>query len=122
MRLLSSAASNPDLMDPAGSPAVAHHGAEHAYRATQIVHRHVVYAAGATALWPTPLWAISAPAVTAMQLRMLSQLAQHYDASFSPATLTPIVASVGGGLLSYGIARLPWSMAAKAWLLAVPVI
>jgi uncharacterized protein (DUF697 family) len=109
-------------MDSAGSPTAARRSAVHAYRATQIIHRHVAYAAGATALWPTELWPVSAPAVTTLQLRMLSKLAEHYDAQFSPATLAPIVASLSGGLLSYGLGRLPWSVAAKAWLLAVPVI
>jgi uncharacterized protein (DUF697 family) len=96
--------------------------AEHAYRATQIIHRYTVYAAGATALWPTPLWPVSSPAVTALQLQLLSALAAHYNVPFSRAKFTPLVASLGGGVLSYGIGQMPWSIAVKAWLLTVPVI
>jgi hypothetical protein len=88
----------------------------------QIVNRHAVYVAGATAGWQTALWALSSPAVTAVQLKMLSDLSHHYEIEFAQDIAKPLVLSLAGGVLSYAISRLPLLMIMKALLLAVPVV
>jgi uncharacterized protein (DUF697 family) len=95
---------------------------ERSYEAMLIVHRYALYVAAATAVWQTPLWALSSPTVTVLQLKMLGALAEHYGAPFSPAAAKPVLASLAGGVLSYVISRLPALMAVKAWLLTIPAI
>lgn len=96
--------------------------AQRSYEAAQIVNRHALYVAGATAGWQTLLWALSSPAVTVLQLKMLAALAEHYRVPFSPATAKPVLASLTGGVLSYMISRMPILMAVKAWLLTIPAV
>jgi uncharacterized protein (DUF697 family) len=96
--------------------------AERHFTAMQIVNRHVIYVVGATAAWQSPLWALSSPAVTVLQLKMLGALANHYDVAFSQTSAKPVLASIAGGFLNYAISRLPLFMAVKAWMLTVPVI
>jgi hypothetical protein len=107
---------NMNRATPSPSPA------QRSYAAKQIVHRHALYVAAATAGWQTPLWAVSSPAVTVLQMKMLGALAEHYDVPFSQASAKPVLASLAGGALSYVISRLPLLMAVKAWLLTIPAI
>lgn len=105
-----------DLANPAVSPA------QRSYKARQIVHRHALYVAAATAGWHTSMWALSSPAVTVLQLKMLAALAEHYSVPFSQASAKPVLASLAGGALSYIVSRLPLLMAVKAWLLTIPAV
>ena len=106
-------------MDRAGRPVSS---AQRSHEATQIVHRYAVYVGAATAGWNTAFWPVSSPLVTALQLKMLRSLAEHYGIAFSPASAKPLIASLAGGAMSYVISRMPILMAVKTWMVAIPVI
>lgn len=90
-----------------------------AARATAAVRHHTILCAEAVLI---PWWWASSPSIASLQLKMLAEISELYGVEFSQHKAKPIVASLGGGGLSFLISQHPVSLALKAWMLSVPVV
>lgn len=78
-------------------------------------------ALGATAtLIPFPL--ADSLSVTAVQLKMLEELASLHGQQWGKGELPAVLASVGGGLLNFFVGRSPPAIGFKNLVLAIPAI
>lgn len=92
----------PEKADPYGKTLQAANG---------IIHRYVAYSAG-TALLPIPI--VDVLAVTALELKMLRQISDHYGMPFSEQRGKALIGSLIGGLHA--------GLFTKSLLKAVPVM
>jgi uncharacterized protein (DUF697 family) len=85
----------------------------------KVIARHAALVAGATFV-PFPL--VDSVSVTAVQLEMIRTLARLHGRSGHDRELSAVLASLGGGVMSYFIGRSGPALAFKAAALAVPVV
>ena len=88
-------------------------------RAHALVRHYSILCAEAALL---PVWWASSPSITGLQLKMLEEISRVYGVDFDRDKTKPMLASLGGGGLSFLISKHPISLAAKAWMLSIPVI
>jgi uncharacterized protein (DUF697 family) len=69
-----------------------------------------------------PYWWANSPSVTALQLKMLSEISRLYDVEFAQDLARPLVASIAGGGLNLILSQNPVSVALKTWIVTVPVV
>ncbi len=88
-------------------------------RAAAIVRRHAALCAGAAIV---PVWWAASPSITALQLKMLSELSNAYGVEFAQDFAKPLLASLAGGGLSLMMSQHPVSLALKRWVVGIPVV
>lgn len=88
-------------------------------RAMDVVSRYAVLCAVATRI---PLWWANSPSITALQLKMLSEISHIYGVDLVQDLARPLLASLAGGGLNLVISQNPLSVAAKAWVVTIPVV
>jgi len=88
-------------------------------QAADIIRHHAILCA--EAVW-LPFWWANSPAITGLQLKMLAEISDVYGIEFAQHKAKPIVASLSGGALNFLLSRHPLSLAAKAWILSIPVL
>jgi uncharacterized protein (DUF697 family) len=88
-------------------------------RAMDIVARYTFLAAASTRI---PYWWATSPSVTALQLKMLSEVSDVYAVEFQQDLARPVIASIGGGLVNLFVSENPLTLALKAWIVTVPVV
>jgi uncharacterized protein (DUF697 family) len=81
-----------------------------------------VYSAMSVAASLVPVWWLSTPSVTSVQLKMLAELSQLYHVDFAQDVTRPILASLAGGGLNLLFSRHPVSWAIKAGVSSIPII
>lgn len=85
-------------------------------QAKKIVEKHVMYAAG-VGLVPIPY--VDMAAVTAVNVKMLKQLSDHYGVEFREDRVKSIITSLLGGVTSGALAH---SSVVRTALLTIPLI
>jgi uncharacterized protein (DUF697 family) len=85
----------------------------------EIVRHHAVLCASASLL---PLWWAASPSITALQLKMLSELSRAYGIEFSQEFGKPLIASLAGGGMSLWMSRSPAMWAVKGAVMSIPII
>lgn len=98
----------------------------HHLAAENLIKNHVI-AAVSVSIVPVPL--IDIAAVSAIQLRMIHRLADHYGKDFSAELVRSLIASLGGSFLGYGAGMMAMSLLkvvpGVGWMLgmvSVPVV